>query len=189
MNSQKIVYKRKFSERLRSLIEEGGVVQAELCRKIGISPSKLTNYLNGSIPDDPSILEKIAKNLNVTIDFLLTGKEEKGDTSAGVISEGQTSYEVSNWYGLSSDEKILVGLYRTADQAAREDALNLLERHQVVPGEEKQKQPKQKETLLEGDPSWTKEDDEIAATNLGSQGYPRDDGTQIHKGKKAGKKK
>lgn len=84
--SEPIEYKKKIGSRIRSLVGEDRGAQAELCRAIGIQTNNLTHYFKGSLPTDPSILEKITDYYGVSLDWLITGRER------GVAAEAAAPY-------------------------------------------------------------------------------------------------
>jgi transcriptional regulator with XRE-family HTH domain len=66
------------SVRLRELVSNSPLTQAELARRVGITPQRLNNYLNrkGNVPDVET-LARIAKALGVSIDYIV-GFSEQG---------------------------------------------------------------------------------------------------------------
>ena len=73
-----------FSERLASLItREGGRAKKQtFARKIGVKPQQLSRYLKGQLPDAPTLLA-IAEVGQVSVDWLLTGREMRGGEERG----------------------------------------------------------------------------------------------------------
>lgn len=61
-----------FTRRLRAAI--GKQKKKDLAERLGIQPQQLSNYIGGRIPV-PSILVRLAEELSVTVDYLLTGRE------------------------------------------------------------------------------------------------------------------
>jgi len=61
----------KFSEILRSLIEEHDMTQKEMARQLNIAPSTLGSYVQGTREPDFSILKLIADYFGVITDYLL----------------------------------------------------------------------------------------------------------------------
>jgi len=110
-----INYKKEYGKRLRSAIKRAGLSQVALCRRTHILTQTMTGYLNGGIPRDIKDLEALARELHISIDWLLTGKE----TKAGIAEVGDPPVQ----YGrpdYSDEEKTLVEEYRQADDKARE---------------------------------------------------------------------
>lgn len=64
----------EFSERLKRLIYERGMNQRKLSAKIGIASSAITAYVHGRVPE-VHILEKMARELNTSMEYLLRGEE------------------------------------------------------------------------------------------------------------------
>lgn len=61
-----------FFERFKQLCIENNISPTALLKKLNISTSKLTAWKNGSMPNS-ELLIPISEQLNVSIDFLLTG--------------------------------------------------------------------------------------------------------------------
>ena len=65
----------KFSEVLRSLLNEKKISGAELGRRIGVSKEAISKYCKGeNIPKTPQLL-KLAEYFGVSPEYLLTGVE------------------------------------------------------------------------------------------------------------------
>jgi transcriptional regulator with XRE-family HTH domain len=73
-----------FSERLACVIkQEGGRAKKQaFARKIGVKPQQLSRYLKGQLPDAPTLLA-IAEVGQVSVDWLLTGREVRGGEAGG----------------------------------------------------------------------------------------------------------
>lgn len=114
-----------FGVRLRELLEEHEVSQADFARAFGLSPSRVTHYLNGRIPEDPNLLEQISIYFSTTIDYLLTGKIIK--ESALEVSEGP-----ARPYGspLSLEEMEFIRLFRNCTDEGKDLAVEVLKRLQ-----------------------------------------------------------
>lgn len=65
-----------FKENLRDEISYQGLMIKEVAEKAGIKAGSLSNYLkeNSSVPS-ADVAVKIAKALNVSVEYLVTGKE------------------------------------------------------------------------------------------------------------------
>ena len=70
-------------ERLRRLIKKRGLKQVEVCRAVGLSPSRLSNYLSGSREPDLETLSKIARFLDVRLDYFAYGDSIKNTREVG----------------------------------------------------------------------------------------------------------
>lgn len=64
--------KRHFASRLASAVERDGRTKGAIALSMGIHPPALSRWLGGVIPD-PDNLSKLAKALNVSVQWLLTG--------------------------------------------------------------------------------------------------------------------
>lgn len=63
-----------FSERLKKSRKSAGLTQEELATRIGVERSSVGKYESTSTIPSPDVLARISKELNVTTDYLLTGK-------------------------------------------------------------------------------------------------------------------
>lgn len=70
-------------EKLRRLIKRKGIKQVEVCRAVGLSPSRLSNYLSGSREPDLETLSKIARFLDVKLDYFAFGDSIKNTKEIG----------------------------------------------------------------------------------------------------------
>ena len=73
-----------FGERLADLIkqESGRAKKQAFARRIRVKPQQLSRYLKGQLPDAPTLLT-IAEVCQVSIDWLLTGREARGGEEHG----------------------------------------------------------------------------------------------------------
>lgn len=68
-------------ERIKFLMDLNNMKQIDICKMTGISKNAISNYINGNrIPDTVS-LYKLAEHFNVSMEWLLTGK----NLSAGIL--------------------------------------------------------------------------------------------------------
>lgn len=63
------------SDNLKALIVNRDVSRADLCEQVGLSESALSNYLNGRIPQSWEPIVALASYFDVSLDYLVTGKE------------------------------------------------------------------------------------------------------------------
>src|SRR5262245_37193717 len=77
-----------FSERLACVVaQEGGRGKKQaFARKIGVKPAQLSRYLRGQIPDPP-VLVAIAVAGQVSLDWLLMGREPWGEAAHPLPSQ------------------------------------------------------------------------------------------------------
>lgn len=71
-----------FSERLRKLREEHGMLQRELADKLNLSRVTITQYERGKRSPEWDTLRKIADLFGVSVDYLL-GREDRRDKLLG----------------------------------------------------------------------------------------------------------
>lgn len=69
----------EFSERLKELRKQAHLTQVELASKLGIVQSSYADWERGKKKPTQDNLVKIAKVLNVSVDYLVGNSEEKAD--------------------------------------------------------------------------------------------------------------
>jgi transcriptional regulator with XRE-family HTH domain len=67
----------KFGSRLEAAIIREGTNVNRLAKEINVDPNTLWNYINKNRTPSATILYNISKELNVSMEYLLTGEEEK----------------------------------------------------------------------------------------------------------------
>lgn len=87
---------QSFCTRFENLLKEKGIAKIEIAQKLGIKKQTLSSYFNGDRIPKAEILIKLSEILDVSIDFLLTGK----------------NFSTDNTNFVSNDEFSLVTLYR-----------------------------------------------------------------------------
>ena len=94
-----------FSEYLKDEMEYQGLTARALSEKSGISKRTIDNYLKKN-PQEPSVTNahKIAKALNVSIEYLLTGEEYTGT----IPVTGQLLEYVVEFEALTQEQKQIV---------------------------------------------------------------------------------
>lgn len=96
-----------FIERLTFLLEAKRIKQAELADYCDIRPATISDWkTRGTLPSS-EIAIKIAKRLDVSLDFLLTG-ENKED--AGFVLSLEEEELLSNYRQLSEDAKSMINI-------------------------------------------------------------------------------
>lgn len=68
-----------FSKILRALMTEKEVSVREAAELAGVGISTVDNWRSGALPEDYSAVKRLAKSLGVSMEFLLTGEEDKFD--------------------------------------------------------------------------------------------------------------
>lgn len=70
-------------DKIRKLIKKKGIKQIEVCRAVGLSPSRLSNYLSGSREPDLETLSRVARFLEVKLDYFAYGDSVKNTKEIG----------------------------------------------------------------------------------------------------------
>ena len=99
-----------FKEILKNELEYQGILVKELSEKSGIKKQTLDNYLSthSCIPH-ADIAVKIARALNVSVEYLITGKETKSSES-----------------DFSIEEKKLISAFRNLPEQKKKALLHLI---------------------------------------------------------------
>jgi transcriptional regulator with XRE-family HTH domain len=86
-----------FSKILIRLMEEKQIGVREAAKHAGVAPSTVVSWRSGSLPEDFMAVKRLAKALNVSLSFLLTGEEDaKADgipAIAQVFNDGGTMFD------------------------------------------------------------------------------------------------
>ncbi|MBQ0052496.1 MAG: helix-turn-helix transcriptional regulator [Treponema sp.] len=95
-----------FKENLKEILEYKDMTVKELAFLTGISNRSIGNYLNARESMPPADYAcKIAKALNTTVEFLLTGKDSDNHTQ---VFSKTLSTIISNFPKLSQEDQMLV---------------------------------------------------------------------------------
>lgn len=70
-----MMHMQRMGERIGILRQERGMTQSVLAEKMGITPQAISKWERGLSFPDLSRLEELAKMLEVSVDYLLTGKD------------------------------------------------------------------------------------------------------------------
>ena len=70
VNDEDRIWLKQFGDRLKRLIHIEGMTQAELAKKIGIDPSRLSKYVTGTHAPDAYMLHRIANALDCDVKTL-----------------------------------------------------------------------------------------------------------------------
>jgi transcriptional regulator with XRE-family HTH domain len=73
-----------FGDRLRHVFN--GASNIDIAERLGAAPSAITNYMGGRLPAG-DILKKIAEQTGCDLNWLLTGKEAKGEGGVVPVQE------------------------------------------------------------------------------------------------------
>jgi len=136
-------------KRIRQIRKKSGLTQGGLGEKLGVGHTAVSDYENDNTNPSPDSLVKIAEIGNVTLDWLITGKElEKPATPTTpeqalaiavhhpdvlkIIRDGLIKEEFERYGGerrqiaLSDEERILIENYRAASDKIKRAAFNML---------------------------------------------------------------
>ncbi|QEO08484.1 helix-turn-helix transcriptional regulator [Bacillus paralicheniformis] len=69
-----------YADRLKYLRQKAGFTQKFVAQKIGVKNNTLSSYESGKRQPDYETTKKLADLYDVSIDFLLTGKEHEGSS-------------------------------------------------------------------------------------------------------------
>ena len=93
-----------FGKRLQDLLLENNMTQKELAGKLNVNRGSVSNWVTDRRFPDQEMLIKISNEFNVTIDYLIKGKEDKED-----IKEAKEAKELYKKYiKLNTKDKHLV---------------------------------------------------------------------------------
>ena len=97
-----------FKENLKDEIEYQGLMLKEIAEKAGLPPNSMSNYLKekSSVPS-ADIAVKIAKVLNVSVEYLVLGKENKEQPNLPNY-DSQIRKIADKMMNMSKKEKFLV---------------------------------------------------------------------------------
>ena len=70
-----MMHMQRMGERIGILRQERGMTQSVLAERLGITPQAISKWERGLSFPDLSRLEELAKILEVSVDYLLTGKD------------------------------------------------------------------------------------------------------------------
>lgn len=95
---------KHFAARLLSSLADRS--KTDFSAQLEIWPNQLSRYLKGQLPEAP-ILVRMARELGVTVDWLLTGKSESTTkrTSSKHAQDGLPALLVQSWDHLSKDHR------------------------------------------------------------------------------------
>ena len=97
-------------ERVKSICKERKIPISKLESDLGFSNGYISSLKKGVFPDDR--IRKIANYFNVSVDYLMTGKEPEEDFSdesvhliAQIRKDTELSDALKKYFGLSDDKK------------------------------------------------------------------------------------
>lgn len=111
----------KIGERIRGIREMLGLTQASMGALLFVSPQAISTYEKGRSDPGAIALAKIAELGNVTIDWLITGKEPANPHGNGTTQESAGSWNQPNT--ISQFEQLILEEFRAIDPCWRHAAL------------------------------------------------------------------
>ncbi|MEY8356921.1 helix-turn-helix transcriptional regulator [Lachnospiraceae bacterium 54-53] len=97
----------EIGNRIRLKIKESGLKQKDIVESSGISKAALSNYLNGNRIPDTEAIYKISKELDISIEWILTGE--------------------STIENFNEEEKHIIQAYKNANAGIKEATRKLLD--------------------------------------------------------------
>lgn len=70
-----------FAAKLKTLLDDSGMTNAQLAALVGVTPTSVGNYCNGREPKSGELF-RLAKVFGISMEELLTGKEKVGGTGS-----------------------------------------------------------------------------------------------------------
>lgn len=99
-----MVTKEELGERIKKVMKERDVTQKMLADKIGITQSKISNYVNGKNFPPVDVLASIAEELHISLDCLVYGIPESKDEPSEQTYEFNTCGDVARMLFSLADE-------------------------------------------------------------------------------------
>lgn len=91
--------------RLKTRLEELGLKQNELAKRLGISPSTLNGYIKDYREPDIKTLERLAKELDTTVEYIATGEpSHKELVIPDELKNVQVAFHRGEFEDLTQDE-------------------------------------------------------------------------------------
>ena len=107
--------------RLRKFRKENGYSQSHIANVLGIERSTYTYYETGKTTPSISVLKLLAKIYNVSLMELLMDESQAGQLRDS--SRSDSFDHIKYIYDLSADERLLVGIFRSATPEEQEEIL------------------------------------------------------------------
>ncbi len=96
------------TDRIDNLMYIKGINRAGLCREINLPESTYRMWIKGSLPNIEAAY-KVAQYFDVSMEFLLTGKDK----------------DKRNEFYLTDEEKQLIDVFRELDKSKKADLINI----------------------------------------------------------------
>ena len=112
------------SQNLKKYREKNGITQKAFANSCNIATSTYNQYETGKRQPDLETLKKLAEKLQVTVDYLLGGEEEKKPVHVDELEQGR----------ISPEKKILLSAFDRASDDDRRVLWTLLDKY-MTPNE------------------------------------------------------
>ena len=83
---------KKIGDRIKELRQKANLTQAELAEKMGFTSQTVSNWESGTREPDISALATLSQIFNVSLDYLLLGKEDDNITLDDMDAEKRLSW-------------------------------------------------------------------------------------------------
>ena len=103
-----------FSVNLKKILTDKRIRNAELSKATGVPMSTLSEWINGRKPCLSKDLVNLARYLDVSLEFLITGSEEKEKLVNNIINNSLNQYT-----------QIHQGLYRVTIEKQKKESTNV----------------------------------------------------------------
>ena len=115
--------------RIAQRIKELGLKQSDICDKIGLSTTALSQYCSGARIPDTASLYKIANALSVSMEWILTGKDietENCNMPSDLAAIKRTQCLTADNISLVEEEVDLIAMFRLLPPSHREEIFDLI---------------------------------------------------------------
>lgn len=90
-------------ERISKKLDEMGLKQVDVCSSIRISKNAMSNYVSGKRIPETMVIYKLSKFFSVSIEWLLTGKENElnnyhSSENSSIIRDFNSNFELLSIY-------------------------------------------------------------------------------------------
>lgn len=119
--------KSLINAKLRELRVKSGYTQHQIADILNIDRSTYTYYETGKTSPDITVLAKLSKIFNVSIDELFSYDDEIGEVADRRVRKYEVGQKnASRIYDLSSQEKDLIGSFRVCTPAEKAEILRYI---------------------------------------------------------------
>lgn len=120
---------RNFGDRLKKAIKNAGTTQRALAGRLSLSESSVSGYIKGDTEPSLDSLDTISKQLNVSLDWLITGQQKK-KPHLEIVRESLAEYS-GKTIQLTENEATMLGQFRKLKEQKQTDIVMYLA-HEVA---------------------------------------------------------